>query len=51
MSYLRDLFLIFNLILFVINHIITWKKTYLFHAHVSEYLSLFLDDNVDEESK
>ena len=45
MSYLCDLFFIF----IAINHINL--KTYLFFVHFSEYLVLFLDDNVDKESE
>ena len=51
MSYLYDLFFIFNLIFIVINHKTSFKQMYLFFVHVLEYLLLFLDDNVDEESK
>ena len=38
----------------IINHIISLKKTNkhtCFFAHFFEYALLFLDDNVDEESK
>ena len=47
---LRDLFFIFSLIFFDINHIFSFKQTYLFFAHFLEYLLLSLDDNVDEET-
>ena len=50
MSYLLDLFFIFNLIFITINHI-TLKQTRLFFVHFLEYLLIFLDDNVDEESE
>ena len=50
MSYLRDLFFIFSLIFIFINHITLFKQTCLFLVHFLEYLLLFLDDNVDEES-
>ena len=35
----------------VLNHIISLKQMQLFFAHFLEYLLLFLDDNVDEESE
>ena len=51
-SYLCDLFLIFSLILIVINYIISFKQTYLFFfEHFSQYLLLILDDNVDGENE
>ena len=34
----------------VINHITSFKQTYLFFVHYLECLLLFLDDNEDEES-
>ena len=51
MPYLCDLFFIFNLLFIVINHKITWKQTNLFFAHISEYLLLVLDINVEEKSE
>ena len=51
MSYIRDLFFIFILGFIVINHITSLKQTKLFFVHFLEYLLLFLDDNVDEESE
>ena len=45
-----DLFFILSLIFIVINHKTSSKQTHLFVVHFLEYL-LFLDDNVDEESK
>ena len=48
---LCDLFFIFNFIFIAINHILSLKQTHLFFAHFLEYLLLFLDDNVDEESE
>ena len=51
MSYLCDLFLIFNLIFIVINHIASIKQMYLILVHFLEYLLLFLDVNVDEKNK
>ena len=50
-SYLCDLFFIFSLIFIVINHIISFKHTYLFFVHCSEYFLIFLEDNVDKESQ
>ena len=50
MSYLCDLFLIFNLIFITINRIISWVKTYYrSFAYSLEYALLFLDDNAGEE--
>ena len=43
MSNLCDLLFIF------INHITSFKHTYLFFVHFPEYLLSFLDNNVDEE--
>ena len=51
MAYLCDLVFIFSLIFIAINHITVFKQTYLIFANLLEYLQLFLDDNVDEESK
>ena len=51
MSYLNDLFFICSLIFIVINYITSFKQTYLFLVHFLEYLLLFLDDKVDEQSK
>ena len=51
MSYRCDLFLIFSLIFIAINSITSLKQAHLFFAHFLEYLLLFIDDNVDEESK
>ena len=51
MSYLYYLFFIFGLIFIVINHITSFKQTYLLFVHYLEYLLLFLDDNEDEESE
>ena len=50
MSYLCDLF-IFSLIFIVINHITSFRQTHLFFVHFLEYILLFLDDNMDEESE
>ena len=51
MLHLWHLFFIFSVIFIVINYITSLTQTHLFFAHVSEYLLLFLDDNVDEESE
>ena len=51
MSHIGDLFFIFNLIFIAINSITSLKQTHLFYVHFLDYLLLFLDDNVDEESK
>ena len=51
LSYLCDLFFIFSLIYFAINHITPFKQTHLFFVHFWECLLLFLNDNVDEESE
>ena len=51
MSYLNGLFFIFSLIFIVINSITSLKQTHLFFVHFLEYFLLFLNDNVDEESK
>ena len=51
MSNLCDIFFIFSLIFIVINHITSFKQSYLYFVHFLEYLLLCLDDNVDEESK
>ena len=50
-SNLCDLCFFFSLIFIVINHITSLKRTLLFFVHFLEYLLLFLDDKVDEESK
>ena len=42
MPYLCDLFLVFSLIFIAINHITSFKQTYLFFEHILEYLLLFL---------
>ena len=49
--YLYDLIFIFSLIFIVINHITSFKQSYWFFEHFLEYLPLFLDDNVNKESK
>ena len=49
--YICDLFFIFSLIFIVINHMTSLKQSYLFFVHFLEYLLIFLDDNVDEESE
>ena len=51
MSYLCDLFFIFSLIFIAINHITSLKQTQLLFVPFLEYLLLFLDDKVDEESE
>ena len=51
MSYLCDLFFIFSLIFTAINHISTFKQRYSFFVHFLECLLLFLNDDVNEESK
>ena len=51
MPYICDLFFIFSLIVIVINHITSFKQTFLFFVHFLENLLLFVDDNVDEESE
>ena len=51
MSYLCDLLFIFSLIFIVINHITSFRQTHLFFVHFLEYILLFLDDNMDEESE
>ena len=51
MSHIGDLFFIFNLIFIAINSITSLKQMYLFHAHFLDYLLLFLDENLNEESK
>ena len=51
MLYLCDLFFIFSIIFIVIDHMTSFKQTYLFFVNFLEYLLLFLDDNMDEESE
>ena len=51
MPHICDLFFIFTLIVIVINHITSFKQTFLFFVHFLENLLLFVDDNVDEESE
>ena len=51
MSYFCDLFFISSLIFIAINHITSWKQAQLFSVHFLEYLRVFLDNNVDEESE
>ena len=51
MSHIGDLFFIFSLIFIAINSITSLKQMYLFHAHFLDYLLLFLDENLNEESK
>ena len=51
MLYLCDLLLFFILVFIVIDHITSLKQTHLFFVHFLEYLFLFLDGNVDEESE
>ena len=48
---LCNLFFIFSLIFIVINHIASFKQMYLFFVQFLEYLLLFEDENVDEESQ
>ena len=43
-----SIFSIFSLIFFVINHITSFKQTYLFSIHFLEYILLLWGDNVDE---
>ena len=51
MSHISGLFFIFSVIFIAINSITSLKQTHLFYAHFLDYLLLFLDDEVDEESK
>ena len=51
MSYLNDLFFIFNLLFIVINDIASFKQAYLVFCTFLEYLLLFLNDNVGVESE
>ena len=51
MSHLCDLIFIYSLIFVDINHITSFKQTYLFFVHFLDYPLLVLDDNVDEESE
>ena len=46
MPYLRGLRFIFCLIFIAINHITSFKQTYLLLVHFLKYLLLFLDDYV-----
>ena len=50
MPYLCDLFFIFRLNFNAVNHITSLKHAILF-VHFLEYLLLFLDNKVDEESE
>ena len=45
MSYLSDLGIIFSIIFIVINHMASFKQTYLSLLHFLGYLQLFLDDH------
>ena len=47
---MRSIF-IFSLIFIVINHITSFRQTYLFFVHFLEYLVLFLGDDVGEKSE
>ena len=51
MSHLCDLYFILSLSFIVINHIVSLKHTHLSLVHFLEYLQLFLEENVDKESK
>ena len=48
MSYVCDLFFIFSIFIIVINHMTSFKQTYLFFVNFLEYLLLLLD-NEDEQ--
>ena len=48
---LSDLLFIFSLIFIVINHTTSSKQAHLLFVRFLEYLLLFLDGYVDEESK
>ena len=48
---MANLCFIFSPLLNVINHITSFKQTYLFFVHFFEYPLLCWDDNVDEESE
>ena len=50
-SYLCDLFFIFNLIFITIHHINSLKQKHVAFVQFLKYLLLFLNDNVDEESE
>ena len=50
MSYLCDSFFIFSLIFIVINHT-NLNRLSCFSVHFLEYLLLFFNDSVDEESQ
>ena len=47
---MRSIF-IFSLIFIVINHITSFRQTYLLFVHFLEYLLLFLGDDVGEKSE
>ena len=51
MSNLCDLFFIFSPIFIVVNHATSFKQAYLFFVLFLEYLPLFSNDNINEESK
>ena len=51
LSHLCDLFFIFSLIFIVINHMTSLRQMHLSFVNFLEYLLLFLDDNVYEESE
>ena len=53
MSRSRSIYVVPFVIFFFIavNHLTSLKQAYLFFVHFLECLLLFLDDNVDEESK
>ena len=50
-SYLCDLFFIFSLIFIAINSISTLNRGTCFFAHFLEYLLLFLDGKMYQESE
>ena len=51
MSYLCEVFFIFSLIFIDINHITSFKQTYIFCVHFLDYRLLLLVDNVNNESE
>ena len=51
MSHLCDLFVSFSLIFIAITHVTSLKQTDLLFVHFLEYVLLFLDDKVVEESE